>query len=140
TSLPPPARPPPITTAASRESGPTIISRPRRSSGGHSSPWARSRNSTAFRTLRRGNQFEQLLGIVQPLSEFFLVAAKRCGGNLRGHARVFQPRIGGHEVNLIDVDSLRARESGFQLQGKLGGFGSAGGKSAHESANLFFRD
>ena len=69
-----------------------------------------------------------------------MVAAKRRGGNLRGHARVFQPRIGGHEVNLIDVDSLCARESGFLLQGKLGGFGLAGGKSAHKSANLFFRD
>jgi len=69
-----------------------------------------------------------------------LVAAKRRGSNLRGHARVFQPRIGGYEVNLIDVDSLCARKGGFQLQGKLGGFGFAGGKSPHESANLIFRD
>jgi hypothetical protein len=69
-----------------------------------------------------------------------LVAAKRSGSNLRGHAGVFQPRIRSHEVNLIDVDSLCARESGFQLQRKLGGFGFAGGKSAHESANLIFRD
>src|SRR5256885_3890245 len=51
---------------------------------------ARSSNSAAFRTLGRGNQFEQLLGVVQPLSELLLVAVKRRGGNLSSYAHVFR--------------------------------------------------
>src|ERR1700738_4914243 len=93
----------------------------------------RSRTLTAFGALRSGNQFEQLLGVVQPLSEFLLVgAAKRCGGDLRGNARIFMARIGGHEINLIDVDALCASKGSFQLKRKLRWFGLAGGKSAHE--------
>src|SRR5437879_2870703 len=124
-----------ITGTAAGGSG---ISRSRCFSSCYWSARARSRNSAAFRTLGRGDQFEQLLGVVQPLSELLLVAAKRRGSNLSSYARVFQPRIGGHEANLVDADPLGVGESGFQLQGQLGWFGFAGGKGAHKSSDLFF--
>src|SRR5712692_2779285 len=62
-----------------------------RNSGGPWASTASTNNSAARRTLRRGYQFEQLLGIVQPLSEFILFTAERSRGNLRRHAGLFQP-------------------------------------------------
>jgi hypothetical protein len=78
--------------------------------------------------------------VVQQIGELVLILAERCDRQLSGHARVFQPRVRGHKANFIDADSLRAGESGFQLQCQLRGFGFARRKSAHEAANLFFRD
>jgi hypothetical protein len=58
---------------------------------------------------------------------------------LRGHARFLQPRIRGHEANLIDADSLCAGERGLQLQRQFGGLGFPGGKCAHEASQLILR-
>jgi hypothetical protein len=78
--------------------------------------------------------------VVQQIGELVLILAERSGGNLRGHARVFQPRIRGHEANFIDADSLHPAECSFQLQCQLGWFGFSCGKGMHESAKFFLRD
>ena len=87
-----------------------------------------------------GNQFKQFVRVVQQIGELVLILAERCYRQLRGHARVFQPRIGGHKADFIDADSLRPGQRGFQLQRQLRWFGLPGGKSVNKSANLFFCD
>jgi hypothetical protein len=88
----------------------------------------RSGGAVAFRALGRGNQFEQFMRVVQPFRKLVLVIAERCGRQLRSHARFLQPRIRGHEANLVDADSARPGERRLQLQRQLGGFGFTGGK------------
>ena len=80
------------------------------------------------------------MGIVQHIGELVLILAQRSNRQLRGHAGFLQPRIRGHKANFVDADSLRTSERGLQLQRQLGRFGFAGGKSAREPANLFFRN
>jgi hypothetical protein len=59
------------------------------------------------------DQFQQFLGIIEPLFEFILVFPKRSGRELRGHAGILQARIRGDETHLIQTYALRARERGF---------------------------
>jgi hypothetical protein len=54
--------------------------------------------------------------VIQHVGELILILAERCDGQLGGHAGFFQARIRGYEANLVDTDSLRADESGLQLQ------------------------
>jgi hypothetical protein len=63
--------------------------------------------------LRGSNQFQQLLGIIQPLFEFILVFPKRSGRELRGHAGLLQSGIRCDETHLIQTYALRAGERGF---------------------------
>jgi hypothetical protein len=63
--------------------------------------------------LRCGNQFQQFLGIIQPLFEFTLVFPKRSSRELRGHAGLLQSRIRRDETHLIQTYAGRARERGF---------------------------
>jgi len=93
-----------------------------------------------MRALRRGNQLQQFLWVVQPLPELILLVAQRGGGNLCCHARVFEARIRGHETNLIDADTLRASEGCLQLQCQFGRFSFSGGKGACEAPELFLGD
>jgi hypothetical protein len=68
---------------------------------------SRSGGAVALCALSSGNQFEQFMRVVQPFRKLVMVVAERCGCQLRGHARFLQPRIRGHEANLIDADSTR---------------------------------
>jgi hypothetical protein len=63
--------------------------------------------------LRRGNQFQQFLRIIEPFSEFVLVSAERSGRELRSDAGVFQARVGRHKANLIQPNALSAGECGL---------------------------
>lgn len=92
-------------------------------------------------TLRRRDQLQQLLWVVQPFLELILVVVpQRRGGNLRRHARFLQPRIRGHEANFIDADSLRARQRSLQLLREFRWFGLSSGKRSRESRQLFLVD
>ena len=68
-----------------------------------------------------------------------MILAKRSNRQLRGDARVFQPRVGGHKANFIDADSLRSRERGFQLLRQFRRFGFASGKGVNKPPDLFLR-
>jgi hypothetical protein len=100
---------------------------------------SRSGGAVAFRPLGSGDQFEQFMRVVQPFRKLVLVVAERCGRQLRGHARFLQPRIRGHEANLIDADSLSTSERGLQLQRQLGGFGFPGGKRTYKPPQFVLR-
>ena len=76
--------------------------------------------------------------VVHQTGELVLILAERCDRQLGGHARFLQTRIRGHEADLVDADSLRAGESGLQLQRQLGWFGLPGGKRAREAPQFFF--
>ena len=66
--------------------------------------------------------------------------AQRSGGELRGHAGVFQSCVGGDETNFVDAHSARAGQGFFQLQSELGGLGFAGGKGLREAAQFVQRN
>src|SRR5712692_12096390 len=66
---------------------------------------ARSRTNLAgaFRSLRSGNQFEQLLRIIEPLPHLLLVTSQRRGSQLCRYAGFLQATICSYETDLIDA-------------------------------------
>ena len=69
----------------------------------------------AFGSLRRGDQFQKLLWIVQPIFELIVVLPEGGRGELRRETRFLQTRVGGYETHFVDADSLRARQRLLQL-------------------------
>jgi hypothetical protein len=90
--------------------------------------------------LRRGNQLQQFLGIIEPFSEFVLVSAEGSCGELRGYAGVFQARVGCDKADLIQPYALGAGERSFQLDGEFGGLCFARWKRPGETADFLLRD
>src|SRR5579884_925949 len=99
-----------------------------------------SRRACFLRSLRRGNQFEQLLRIVEPPFKLILVGSKRGGGKLRGHIGVFQAGIGGDKTDFIDSDAVHPGEPRLQLLRQFRGLRFPGGKGAREARQLFLSD
>jgi hypothetical protein len=90
--------------------------------------------------LRRGDEFQQFLRIIEPLLKIVLVFAEGSGRKLRGNAGVFQARIRRDETDLVQTNALRACKRGLQLYGKFGGFCFAGWKGAGKTANFLLCD
>ena len=91
----------------------------------------RNRSSAALASaagvgaLRRCNQLQQLLRIVQPLLEFRSEGLRR---DLRRHADVAGQRISRHKFHFIDLDcalSAAVAEGFFDLLGDVLRFGTS---------------
>jgi len=108
-----------------------------------SGPWSTrsgASRSVTLGALRCRNQFEQLVRIVEQISELVLISAERSNRQLRGHARVFQARVRGHKANFVDADSLGSGERRLQLLRQFRRLGLARGKRVDKAAKFFFRD
>jgi hypothetical protein len=90
--------------------------------------------------LRRGNQLEQFLRVIEPFLKLVLVFAERGGRKLCGHAGIFQTRVRRDKADLIQAYALGAGECGFQLYGKFRGLCFACRKRTGKPANLFLCD
>jgi hypothetical protein len=77
--------------------------------------------------------------IIQPFGKTVVILAEGSNRQLGSHAGLFESRIGGHEANFVDADSLGSRKGSLQLESKLGRFGFASGKGACKAPNLFLR-
>jgi hypothetical protein len=86
--------------------------------------------------LRRSDQLQQLVRVLQPVLEFVLLVAKGGGRELCGDAGFFQARVRGDKTNLVYADARGARQRGFKLFGQFRGLGLAGWESTSETTEF----
>ncbi len=89
------------------------------------------------RALRRCNQLQKLLGIIQPLLELWSQGLRR---DLGCHADITGQRIGRHKLHFIDLDRAlfcSAVECFLDLLGHILGFGASYGKGAYQAGKVF---
>ena len=89
--------------------------------------------------LRRGNQLQQFLRIIQPLFE---LRPQRLRRQLRGHRYFPRRRVGCHELDLINPDGriLVVAQSLLDLLGEVLRLGTAHGEGAHQPRKVIERN